>query len=347
MNFRKNTLSLWLLIVTLVSTIAIVGIVPAAVVQPIYVSVDPPAVWDPTMLPAESSEPPTTFTIDITVTYIKKPSAYQFELYYNPDVIHGVSVGNGPFLGSRGGNVVVFPGAGFDNTEGTLSLFGATLFPPTSKNPTGSSDRFGPLATVTFEVVGVGYSPLTLGLDTAMLNITGGVEFPPSSGQYIYGRWNPECLRHGFFSNAPGPELYICRRGAHGGGAWPEWHVGLYTEDQTLYSRIMNYGEMGAWIKVKFVVVSSGYPVMEYWSNEAWIDAATWVSDDIVPGESVVSAEFTPPGPGPAKCYVGAWLYFKAGGMTEYIFYGSENINLDGESVSRDIATTFKVVTKM
>ena len=344
MNLREKTLSLWLLVVTLVSTIAIVGVVQAAV-MPIYISVDPPALWDPTILPAEPGDPPTMFTVDIDINYIKKPSAYQFELDFNPDVLHGVSVENGPFLGSRGGTVIVFGGT-IDNTAGRVNLFGGILDPPTVRNPTGGSEQFGPLATVTFEVVGVGYSPLTLGLDSLLLNLTGGMEFPQYSGQYVYGRWNPGCLHHGFFSNEPGPELYIRRRGSHGGGAWPEWHVNVFPEKQTLYSRIMNYGEMGAWVKVKFVVVSPAYPTMEYWSNEAWIDGATWVADDIVPGEVVVSVEFKPPGPGPAVCEVTAWLYFKAGAMTEYEYYGSETTNLGGEPISRDIATKYKVVTK-
>ena len=338
-NLKKSALSLLLSIVTLVSTIAFVGVVAAPVAKPIYVSVEPSAIWDPTMLPG------TEFTIDITIGMIKRPSAYQVEMSFNPDVLHAVSIENGPFMGSKGGDVVVIGSVPqFDNTAGKVNLFGAILDPPNIKNPSGSSVQFGPLATVGFQVVGVGCSPLTLELDTLMLNITGGVEFPQYSGYYVFGRWNPDCLRHGFFSNEPGPELYIRRRGAHGGGAWPEWHVGAFPEEQTLYSRIMNYGEMGAWVKVKFAVVSPAYSMMEYWSDETWIDAATWVKGDIVPGEVVVSVTFTPPGPGPAVCTVCAWLYFKAGPIAEYIYYDSEGINLDGESVSRAVATKYKVV---
>ena len=339
-NLRKSTLSLLLSIVTLVSTIAFVGIAPAGVARPIYVSVDPPVNWDPTMLPGAE------FTVDLTVTLIKRPSAYQFELYFNPDVLHAVSVENGPFLGSKGGDVeVIGSDPPFDNTVGKVNLFGGILDPPDVKNPTGSSEQLGPLATVGFQVVGVGYSALTLGLDTLMVNITGGVEFPQYSGQYIYGYWNPDCLRHGFFSNEPGPELFIRTKGAHGGGVWPEWHVDVFSQEQTLYCRVRNYGEIGAWVKVKFMVVSPAYSVMEYWSNEAWIDKRTEGSSGLTaPGVIVVSATFTPPGPGPAECTVSALLYFKAGPISEYIYYGSEGIGLNGEGASRDIATKYKVV---
>jgi len=144
---------------------------------------------------------------------------------------------------------------------------------------------------------------------------------------------------------AHAPELYMRRRGAHGGGAWPEWHVGLACWNQTLYVRIMNYGEMGAYVEVKFEVSAAGLTTQEYVSDQAWIDAATWVEDDIVPGEVVVSATFHVDAPGVFD--IGAKLYCKFWGVTEKVFYGELEPVLGGEAVSRDIATKYKVVTHL
>jgi len=152
-----------------------------------FVSVDPPEILNATLGAGEQ------FTIDIIVDYVEKLSSYQFEMSFNPDVLHGVSVDNGPFLGSAGGDTILFPGKGFNNTEGTLSLFGVVLNPPDQKNPTGGSAQFGPLATVTYEVVGVGSSNLTLGSETRLLD--------PAMNTIISGDEFPTCIKHGYFSN--------------------------------------------------------------------------------------------------------------------------------------------------
>jgi len=139
-----------------------------------------------------------------------------------------------------------------------------------------------------------------------------------------------------------GPELYIRRRGAE---VWPEWHVGLVCWDQTLYARIVNYGEMGAYVEVRFVEVSPGHPKRVYVSNQAWIDGATWIEGDIVPGVVVVSATFHADTPG--VFYASAQLYFKIEGMPEKVLYSELEPIFGGEGVSRDLATKYKVKTKM
>lgn len=128
----------------------------------VYVS--PPSIFDPTLIPG------TQFSVDIVVEDVQGLWGYQFEMSFNPEVLQGVSVEVGPFLGSAGGTVLEITGSGFNNEAGTLSLTGATLWETDSAYcPNGN----GVLATVTFEVVGYGGSSLKLGSDTGLLDYEG------------------------------------------------------------------------------------------------------------------------------------------------------------------------------
>lgn len=157
--------------------IGVVTVEAVAASSETTIFVDPPVIWDPTM------EPGAQFTVDIVVDYVENLWAYQIELSFNPDVINCVGYENGPFLESQGGNAVFVPGAGFDNTEGTLALFGAYL-DPMANYPYGSD---GVLATVTFEVVGYGKSSIALGDDTGLTDAE--------------GEWIIAHLEHGSFAN--------------------------------------------------------------------------------------------------------------------------------------------------
>ena len=165
-------------------------LVKVSLAHPTTVSVEPQAIQDPSMVPG------TQFTIDLCVDYVDKLWAYQFTMSWDPDVLHGVSFENGPFLESNGGNALVVPppdGGEFNNTLGTLSLGGAALYPVT-KFPTGGSDEYGPLGSVTFEVVGVGSTPMTLGPETGLANRTG--------GWIVHKEENPEFFSDGYFKNS-------------------------------------------------------------------------------------------------------------------------------------------------
>jgi hypothetical protein len=319
---RKNLVWTLLLIPTILSMLVVA--VPAPFGPP-YLYVDPEIIWDDTMVVG------TEFTVDIKVSFISPWDylwAYQIEMYFNPSVLQCIDYEDGPFMESGGGNAVFVPGLGPDNTEGTIALFGAYLY-PIAFFPYGED---GVLATITFEVVGEGASNILIGSDSALTNALG--------RQLPLGR-----AIHGLFCNsATTPEMYLRRRGAHGGGAWPEWHVGLYTEDQTLYATVMNYGEMGADIEVRFEVSAVGMPTMEYTTNEAWLDAATWVAEEIVPGEVTVSATF--PTGTPGMFTVSGKLFIEFGGMKwQKVFYGKLEGLCGGEGSTRDIATKYKVVT--
>ena len=297
-----------------------------------HVSVEPPLIWDPNMVPG------TQFSIDVDVDYVVKLWGYQVTLSFNPDVLHGVSVENGPFLESRGGKVIVVPGPGFDNDAGVLGLFAAALY-PIKKFPTGG----GTLATITFEVVGYGSSPITMGPETGLANKT--------AGWIIHKKDDPEPFFDGYFDNvSPNPQLWIREKhGTFGGGAYPEWHVNLAGEEQILYSKVANSGDEAAWVKVKFAVDwVEGAVTAEYWSNEAEVPG---VYIDPYTGKKVyplVTVETDPFAPGPVGKYtVTACLYFKAGGMTEYVPYELVESGFGGAGTARDPATKFKVVEKI
>jgi hypothetical protein len=307
------------------------------------VAIDPAMTVDPTKGPG------TQLVIDITIEDVMNLWGYQFWLKFNPNVLQGVSVEDGPFLGKstnpKRHPVVVAPGPGFDNEAGELKLFGAVIYfevnPPHNRY---LADGSGVLATVTFNVTDWGCSYLFLGPETAVVDKRPGVL--PEIEYY---------LEHGYFTNlsaeeldAVGPELYVRGRGAHGSsGTWPEWHVGLSNWYQTLYCRIMNYGEMGAWVEVEFIVTGPG-GVEILRTEQVWIGPATWVADEIVPAEVTVSAYFMPEIVG--KYHVSVMLYFIPGcagekepWMPHYAYYPEFQEILGGEGLSRDMSVAFKV----
>jgi hypothetical protein len=316
--------------VSIAVSMVFVGTISGSLASMPNVSVDAPVIWDPSMGPG------TQFTVDLSVDYVKKLWAYQLTLSFNPDVLQGVSVENGPFLGSRGGTVVVVPGEGFDNEAGTLWLFGAYL-DPIKRLPTGG----GVLCTLTFEVAGYGSSPITLGVETGLVD---------SLGEWIsHKAADPEYFFDGYFDNQPGPQLWIREKhGTFGGGAYPEWHVNLAGEEQILYSKIASSGDMAAWVKVKFTVDwVEGAETAEYWSGETEI-SGVYIGGDgkkVYPLEIVATDPFVP---GPHGVYtVTAALYFKAGGMTDYVLYELCESGLGGTGTARDTATKFKVAEQM
>ena len=331
MRVERKIVVLTLLLISIVVSVAFVSIGSAAE-QDSIVSVNPPLIWDTSMGPG------TIFSIDLDVDYIVKPWAYQLTLSFNPDVLHGVDVANGPFMGSRGGVVIVIPGPGFDNDVGELGLFAAYI-DKFQRLPTGG----GTVVTVTFEVVGYGSSPITLGIETGLANATG--------GWIVHKEDDPEQFFDGYFDNlSPNPQLWIQgAHGTHGGGAYPEWHVNLAGEMQILYSKIANSGEEGAWVKVKFTVTwVEGSENGEYWSNEAEIPGIYIDPDTGKKVFPLVTVESDPFEPGPEGKYtVTASLYFKAGAMAEYAPYELVEASFGGDGTARDPATKFKVAEQM
>lgn len=313
---RKVLLWTTLMVLALFS-VSFVGVVSAAL---------PTMYIDPYDAELEGVAPGQLFTVNVCVENVKRLWGYQFELSFNPAVIQGVMVENGPFLGSAGGEVLFVPGQGFDNTAGTLSLAAGALYPK-ARFPTGS----GILAFVTFEIVGSGESDILFGPETGLAD-----EF----GRWIIkGEGEPG---HVTVGTLVGFELYIRTRGAEGvSGIWEEWQVGTLGQEQTLYSRIMNYGEASAQFQVRFRWKSTIHGWDYIWSNPAEVGPR---QPDGTPGEVVVSATFTPPGIGKYYCmgaifYEAGLLYYRSGVESFVALYDAA----EGIGISRDTNVAFKV----
>jgi len=180
---QKKLLSSLILLTLALSALSAIGgnmaIVSGGVYPAIYV--DPPLV--------EGIMPPNTFTVSIKTDYTGSDIiGWQFVLYYRPLILHGISVVNGGLISGTG--AVFMPGT-FDNTQGKLTLTGAFFMP----GPYGPASGPGTLANVTFEVVGVGESPITIGT---------GIDETKLKGQYgdiIDGFVNEDHIQHGAFRN--------------------------------------------------------------------------------------------------------------------------------------------------
>jgi Cohesin domain len=102
------------------------------------------------------------FTLTVRIADVVDLSAFQFDLSFNPAVLQATAVSEGPFLGTGGST---FFGAGsINNGSGTVaSIFDSLV--GSVPGVTGS----GNLATVSFNVIGVGTSPMAFA-NTLFLN---------------------------------------------------------------------------------------------------------------------------------------------------------------------------------
>ena len=196
MRWKKNIVMFYLLILLpLVLTVLQINPVKA---KPTKVSVDyygSPNVFDTSLAPGKQ------FSINITVDYVEELWGYQVQMEFNPEVLQGVDYENGGFLGSGGGNVIEAPGMGFDNVNGNLSLFSAFLMPK-ENFPTGG----GTLAKITFDVIGIGGSPLKFGWNTGLSNKTGGWKLGPDweyLNRLYYTNVTVSPFIDGYFDNRP------------------------------------------------------------------------------------------------------------------------------------------------
>ena len=91
-----------------------------------------------------------TLSFDIVISDVQDLIAFQFDLGFDPSIVHVVSVVEGAFLGSEGGSTFFVPGD-IDNIAGLLAFTGSALFGPVP-GVTGG----GTLATVTLTAVAAG-----------------------------------------------------------------------------------------------------------------------------------------------------------------------------------------------
>jgi hypothetical protein len=95
------------------------------------------------------------FHVDVVVENVNYLGAFQFDLVYDPAIVHATSADLGPFLGSTGCTVTGV-GPNIDNVAGRLTYGGFIIGMCTG--PSGD----GAVATVTFEPMDVGESDLIL-----------------------------------------------------------------------------------------------------------------------------------------------------------------------------------------
>jgi hypothetical protein len=187
MNWKRKliwTLLTITLIIPFVSTTIKVNIIPRAHAFP-----DNTISITPSNITNLSLDVDDTFAVNITVDYVEFLWQWQFELSFNPDVIHGVwydeeleyPVEPDPdgFLESEDGSMIVAGGSGWNNTLGRLWLTGASLL--LKLNPVNGT---GVLARATFKVVGKGESNITLGENTALFNLDGIIATPLNKGYF-------------------------------------------------------------------------------------------------------------------------------------------------------------------
>lgn len=96
-----------------------------------------------------------TLTVHVNIANATDLGAYQFNLAYDPAILQLTNATNGSFLGSSGRSVSQL-GPIIDNSLGTLTLGAFSFGDPVGPNGTG------PLADLTFTMVGTGSSDLVL-----------------------------------------------------------------------------------------------------------------------------------------------------------------------------------------
>jgi hypothetical protein len=101
-------------------------------------------------------DPGQSFSVTVVIDNVTNLGAFQFDLSYNASIVHVTGVTLGPFLGSTG-RPVSEVGPDINNSTG-LTSYGAWSGPSSLDGPSGS----GTLATITFDTVGLGTTPLSL-----------------------------------------------------------------------------------------------------------------------------------------------------------------------------------------
>lgn len=169
----------------------LVSPVRVRIYQSPYIGVVPHSIVDATL------KQDATFTISIWTDYNGSDiSHWKFTLTYNPSVLNGVNVTNGDLTTTAKHPSAIFLAGTFDNTGGKLSStegFFVGLPPPTTSGP-------GTLANVTFKVVGVAESIITVGLETQLL----GWDSEANKEYIVISRDKPALhhILHGYFRNS-------------------------------------------------------------------------------------------------------------------------------------------------
>jgi hypothetical protein len=105
-----------------------------------------------------------SFQLDVNISDVLDLYAFQFSISFNPTVLSALSITEGAFL--RSGGITGPVGGTINNSAGTISLYGDILW----GNVPGVNGS-GTLASVSFQSLDVGTSPMNLG-DVVLLDGT-------------------------------------------------------------------------------------------------------------------------------------------------------------------------------
>jgi len=191
---RKRLLSLSILLLIIFNILAALDLntimVSGAKYPAIYM--EPALTVDPALTPGKN------YTISIKTDYNGSDiQSWQLTLTYNSSVLHGVKVTNGDLITTAKHSMAMFMPGSFDNTAGKLSLTAAFFFFVLEPAPMTSGP--GTLANVTFTVVGVGESNITIGPETRLIGYTeNGIGDPY---YIINAAAMSDHIGHGYFNN--------------------------------------------------------------------------------------------------------------------------------------------------
>lgn len=167
-------------------------------------AVEYPAIFvDPSSVVNTGLTPTTGFIVSIKTNYTGADIwGYELTLTYNPLVIQGANVTNGDLI-VNATHPATFGEGTFDNDAGRLSLTGAYFdaVHGVPRNVT-SGDGDDVLANVGFQVVGTGDTPITLGLETRLVdgngtNIVDARLMPFNIGDGYFRNTAYECVHDG------------------------------------------------------------------------------------------------------------------------------------------------------
>ena len=163
-----------------------------------YIAVVPRRIVDTSLTSGE------TFTVSIYTDYNGTDVwGWEFSLTYNPNVLEGVSLTNGDLITEEKSEDAEFMRGTFDNNLGKLSITGAYFFFYAPAAPVTTSGP-GTLANITFNVVGIGDSNITLVTKETVLTAydTGTGEFPDVIDKSTP---NYDHIMYGYFRNTLAP----------------------------------------------------------------------------------------------------------------------------------------------
>jgi len=123
--------------------------VPPPPPPPAKLYIKPPRVVDPTLTP------PNTFDINLSITNATDLHSWSANLFYNNTILNATNVAEGDFLKSLGSTTFSFTIQNdYNSTHGKIQLSCALA--------TGEANGNGSLATITFEVLALGESDITI-----------------------------------------------------------------------------------------------------------------------------------------------------------------------------------------